>query len=94
MTMDGIVCADDDMCHTVGHRDAREAAGEGLLVHMRMRKDTGCKNDAVIAQHIPPIGIMVPPFVRMGNRDVEAIGATCFQPDIHSLDIGFTRKNR
>ncbi len=94
MAVDRIAGADDDMPHTVGHRNAAKAAGKRLLVHMRMRKDAGGENGSILVQHLPLVGMMVPTFVRMGNRDIEAIGAARLRPHIHGLDIGLAGQGR
>jgi hypothetical protein len=55
--------------------DVAEAAGEGLLVDVRMIEDAGLQDRAVGSQDLELVGIMLPAAVGMGDGDRKDVGA-------------------
>jgi len=55
--------------------DVAEAAGEGLLVDVRMIEDAGPQDHAVGSQDLELVGIMLPAAVGMGDGDRIGVGA-------------------
>jgi len=62
-----VVRAHPDRLEVGRELDVLECAGEGLLVHVRMAEDTLGQYPTVLAQHLEPIGVVLP--ARVGVPD-------------------------
>lgn len=69
--MDAVMGADPHLCQVLRQVYPAQRAGEGLFIHMRMDQFPRSQNGIVRAKDLPRIGIMVPAFVGMFDRDIE-----------------------
>ncbi len=81
--------ADSDPSDPGRDLDAGEAAGEGLLVHMRVEKNPPGEHRSVRPQHLPGVGVMVPARIGVAQSDVEAITAGAVACDRDPDHVGF-----
>lgn len=64
--------AHKDLARAIGNHQAAERPGERLLVHMRMHKLAVSQTVARRIQHLPPIGIMIPPGILVADRHIDS----------------------
>ena len=83
--MYAVVAGDGDGRQGLGQAQPAQAAGKGLLVDMGVDQDAGCQHHPVAIADFPPIGVMVPAFIRMAQGDVEVVDAGGALP-YHHID--------
>ena len=88
--MDAVVGTDRHPLDVVGNIHFAQRAGEGLLIFMWVIQRPHAQNRAVRPDDLKPVGIVVPAFIVMSNRN----GETPYPiTDLNSLgrhDISFT----
>ena len=89
--MHQIMRPDSHLAHPFRNFDAALAAGEGLLVVMRMGEHARSVDRAVRPEDFPAVGIMRPARIRMAYRDIERKGARSFERGFDVNHIGLAR---